>query len=45
MQDRAYKKGDVIVVRYEGPKSGPGMRERLSTTSAIYGQGMEADVC
>ncbi len=37
---RAYKAGDVIVIRYEGPKGGPGMREMLSTTSAIYGQGM-----
>jgi dihydroxy-acid dehydratase len=44
VQARAYKKGDVIVVRYEGPKGGPGMREMLSTTSAIYGQGMGADV-
>ena len=44
MQARAYKKGDVIVIRYEGPKGGPGMREMLSTTSAIYGQGMGADV-
>ena len=34
-----YKDGDVIVIRYEGPKGGPGMREMLSTTSAIYGQG------
>ena len=34
-----YKAGDVIVIRYEGPKGGPGMREMLSTTSAIYGQG------
>jgi len=40
VQDRAYKVGDVIIVRYEGPKGGPGMREMLSTTSAIYGQGM-----
>jgi dihydroxy-acid dehydratase len=40
VQDRAYKAGDVIVVRYEGPRGGPGMREMLSTTSAIYGQGM-----
>ena len=40
VQDRAYKAGDVLVVRYEGPKGGPGMREMLSTTSAIYGQGM-----
>jgi dihydroxy-acid dehydratase len=34
-----YAAGDVIVIRYEGPKGGPGMREMLSTTSAIYGQG------
>ncbi len=34
-----YKEGDVIVIRYEGPKGGPGMREMLSTTAAIYGQG------
>jgi dihydroxy-acid dehydratase len=40
VSDRAYKAGDVIVIRYEGPKGGPGMREMLSTTSAIYGQGM-----
>jgi dihydroxy-acid dehydratase len=39
VQDRAYKAGDVIIIRYEGPKDGPGMREMLSTTSAIYGQG------
>ncbi len=32
--------GDVIVIRYEGPKGGPGMREMLATTSAIYGQGL-----
>ena len=44
VNDRAYKRGDVIVVRYEGPKGGPGMREMLSTTSAIYGQGMGGDV-
>ena len=44
VQSRAYKAGDVIVIRYEGPKGGPGMREMLSTTSAIYGQGMGADV-
>src|SRR3546814_9983399 len=37
---RDYKEGEVIVIRYEGPKGGPGMREMLSTTSAIYGQGM-----
>jgi dihydroxy-acid dehydratase len=44
VQARAYKAGDVIVVRYEGPKGGPGMREMLSTTSAIYGQGMGEQV-
>ena len=32
--------GDVVIIRYEGPKGGPGMREMLSTTAAIYGQGM-----
>ena len=37
---RAYKAGDVIIIRYEGPRGGPGMREMLSTTAAIYGQGM-----
>jgi dihydroxy-acid dehydratase len=40
VQARAYKPGDVIVIRYEGPKGGPGMREMLATTGAIYGQGM-----
>ena len=35
-----YKEGDVIIIRYEGPKGGPGMREMLATTAAIYGQGM-----
>ena len=34
------KEGDVIIIRYEGPKGGPGMREMLSTTAALYGQGM-----
>ena len=38
VQLRAYKPGDVLVIRYEGPKGGPGMREMLSTTAAIYGQ-------
>jgi dihydroxy-acid dehydratase len=37
---RAYKEGDVIVIRYEGPRGGPGMREMLSTTAALYGQGV-----
>ena len=36
---RDYKDGEVLVIRYEGPKGGPGMREMLSTTAAIYGQG------
>ncbi len=44
VQARAYKAGDVIVIRYEGPKGGPGMREMLSTTGAIYGQGMGEQV-
>jgi len=38
--DHRYDEGCVIVIRYEGPKGGPGMREMLSVTSAIYGQGM-----
>ena len=40
VQNKNYKEGDVIVIRYEGPRGGPGMREMLATTSAIYGQGM-----
>ncbi len=39
VQSRKYNDGDVIIIRYEGPVGGPGMREMLSTTSAIYGQG------
>jgi dihydroxy-acid dehydratase len=39
VQKRDYKEGDVIVIRYEGPRGGPGMREMLSTTAALYGQG------
>jgi dihydroxy-acid dehydratase len=42
--DMKYKEGDVLVVRYEGPKGGPGMREMLSTTGALYGQGMGGKV-
>ena len=38
------KKGDVIVIRYEGPKGGPGMREMLSPTSAVMGLGLGKDV-
>jgi dihydroxy-acid dehydratase len=37
---RKYKEGEVLVIRYEGPKGGPGMREMLATTAALYGQGM-----
>jgi len=39
VQKKKYKDGDIIIIRYEGPKGGPGMREMLSTTGAIYGQG------
>jgi dihydroxy-acid dehydratase len=39
VDERKYKDGDVIIIRYEGPKGGPGMREMLSTTAALYGQG------
>jgi dihydroxy-acid dehydratase len=38
------KKGDVVVIRYEGPRGGPGMREMLSPTSAIMGRGLGSDV-
>jgi dihydroxy-acid dehydratase len=44
VDQRAYKPGDVIIIRYEGPKGGPGMREMLSTTAALYGQGMGGEV-
>ena len=37
---KQYKEGEVLVIRYEGPRGGPGMREMLSTTAALYGQGM-----
>ena len=40
VSEKKYEEGDVIVIRYEGPKGGPGMREMLATTAAIYGQGM-----
>ena len=39
VKNRKYKDGDIIIIRYEGPKGGPGMREMLQTTGAIYGQG------
>ena len=38
--NKKIKAGDVIVIRYEGPKGGPGMREMLSTTAALYGEGL-----
>ncbi len=41
VERRDYKEGDVLVIRYEGPRGGPGMREMLSTTAALYGQGVE----
>ena len=40
VKNNQYREGDVFVIRYEGPKGGPGMREMLATTAAIYGQGM-----
>jgi dihydroxy-acid dehydratase len=40
VKKKNYREGDVLVIRYEGPKGGPGMREMLSTTAALYGQGM-----
>ena len=39
VKNKKYKDGDIIIIRYEGPIGGPGMREMLSTTAAIYGQG------
>jgi len=44
VKTRNYKEGDVLVIRYEGPKGGPGMREMLATTAALYGQGMGGKV-
>ncbi len=40
VEARSIAKGEVVVIRYEGPKGGPGMREMLSTTAALYGQGL-----
>jgi dihydroxy-acid dehydratase len=40
VKNRRYSEGEVLVIRYEGPKGGPGMREMLATTAALYGQGM-----
>jgi dihydroxy-acid dehydratase len=44
VKDRKYKEGEVLVIRYEGPRGGPGMREMLATTAALYGQGMGGKV-
>jgi dihydroxy-acid dehydratase len=44
VKKKKYKEGDVLVIRYEGPKGGPGMREMLATTAALYGQGMGGKV-
>jgi dihydroxy-acid dehydratase len=44
VRSKKYKEGEVLVIRYEGPRGGPGMREMLSTTSALYGQGMGGKV-
>ncbi len=40
VEQKKYQEGDVLIIRYEGPRGGPGMREMLATTAAIYGQGM-----
>jgi dihydroxy-acid dehydratase len=40
VKNRKYKEGEVLVIRYEGPKGGPGMREMLGITALLYGQGM-----
>lgn len=40
VKNKKYQRGCVFVIRYEGPKGGPGMREMLATTAALYGQGM-----
>ena len=40
VRERKYKPGEVLVIRYEGPKGGPGMREMLGVTALLYGQGM-----
>jgi dihydroxy-acid dehydratase len=44
VRNRKYREGDVLVIRYEGPRGGPGMREMLATTAALYGQGMGGKV-
>ncbi len=44
VQTQKIKSGDVVVIRYEGPKGGPGMREMLSVTAALAGQGLDKEV-
>ena len=44
VQGRKINKGDVVVIRYEGPKGGPGMREMLAVTAALAGQGLDKEV-
>ena len=44
VEQKKYQEGDVLIIRYEGPQGGPGMREMLATTAAIYGQGMGSKV-
>jgi dihydroxy-acid dehydratase len=44
VEQKKYQAGDVLIIRYEGPRGGPGMREMLATTAAIYGQGMGGKV-
>jgi dihydroxy-acid dehydratase len=44
VKHKTYKEGEVLVIRYEGPRGGPGMREMLSTTAALTGQGMGGKV-
>ncbi len=44
VQKHDYRDGDVLVIRYEGPRGGPGMREMLATTAALYGQGVGDNV-
>jgi len=44
VKNKTYREGDVLVIRYEGPRGGPGMREMLATTAALYGQGMGGKV-
>jgi dihydroxy-acid dehydratase len=44
VKNKQYKEGEVLVIRYEGPRGGPGMREMLSTTAALYGQGLGGKV-